>query len=114
MLLIISLSINQVLELVNGGELFDKLVQEQRFTEAKARYYFRQLINGVELCHKMKICHRDLKPENLLLDDTNKREPKLMISDFGLSALYTSNPFKDEGEQDSAMMSTRVDLLHSK
>ncbi len=36
-----------------------------------------------------------------------------MISDFGLSALYTSNPHKDEGDQDSNMMSTRVDLLHS-
>jgi serine/threonine protein kinase len=51
-----------VLELVKGGELFDKLVQEQRFTETKARYYFRQLVKGVELCHQMKICHRDLKP----------------------------------------------------
>jgi hypothetical protein len=52
--------------------------------------------------------------ENLLLDDTNSAEPKLMISDFGLSALYTSHPSKDDGDNDLAMMSTRVDLLHSK
>ena len=37
-----------------------------------------------------------------------------MISDFGLSALYTSHQSKDDGDNDHAMMSTRVDLLHSK
>ena len=97
---------------MSGGELFHKLVQEERFTEPKARYYFRQLVKGVELCHKLKICHRDLKPENLLIDDTKKKEPKLKISDFGLSALYASNSSQDDGGH-GAFMSSRIDLLHS-
>ena len=73
-----------VLELVTGGELFERIVEEQKFDDDKARRYFRQLVEGVEHCHKQGVCHRDLKPENLLVDG----EGNLRISDFGLSALY--------------------------
>lgn len=40
-----------VLELITGGELFDKIVAEGKFDETKARYYYRQLIKGVKYCH---------------------------------------------------------------
>lgn len=49
-----------VLELVTGGELFDRIVKEGRFAEEKARYYAQQLVEGVDYCHSMGICHRDL------------------------------------------------------
>jgi len=92
-----------VLELVTGGELFDEIVKETKFTEDKARFYFQQLVEGVSLCHAKNVCHRDLKPENLLLD----KDGNLKVSDFGLSALYTS-----EGEGD-AEGSSRSALLHT-
>ncbi len=56
-----------------------------------ARYYLRQLVEGVEYCHGMGVCHRDLKPENLLLDEAGN----LKISDFGLSALYVGDADSD-------------------
>ena len=56
------------LELAKGGELFDYLLVTGRFEEPVARYFFKQLIDGLEFCHRNRICHRDLKPENLLLD----------------------------------------------
>lgn len=89
-----------VLELITGGELFDKIVAEGRFNEEMARFYFRQLCTGVKYCHTMGVCHRDLKPENLLLDEVSL----LKISDFGLSALYTGSA--DDG-------SSRATLLHT-
>lgn len=52
-----------VLELVTGGELFDKIVQVGKLSEEQARFYFQQLVEGVEYCHKLGVCHRDLKPE---------------------------------------------------
>jgi serine/threonine protein kinase len=73
-----------VSELATGGELFYKLAHEGKFDESKARYYFQQLISGMEYCHAKGVCHRDLKPENLLLNE----DQILKISDFGLSALH--------------------------
>ncbi|XP_007018316.2 PREDICTED: CBL-interacting serine/threonine-protein kinase 8 isoform X1 [Theobroma cacao] len=72
-----------ILEFITGGELFDKIVHNGRLSEAEARRYFQQLIDGVEYCHSKGVYHRDLKPENLLLDS----QGNLKISDFGLSAL---------------------------
>lgn len=90
-----------VLELVTGGELFDKIVSEGRFSEEMARFYFRQLVEGVSYCHGLGVCHRDLKPENLLLDE----QGNLKISDFGLSALYVG-----DADGDGA---SRTELLHT-
>ncbi|KAF6136234.1 hypothetical protein GIB67_001643 [Kingdonia uniflora] len=72
-----------VLEFVDGGELFDKIVNQGRLKEEDARRYFQQLINAVDYCHSRGVYHRDLKPENLLLDSFGV----LKVSDFGLSAL---------------------------
>lgn len=72
-----------ILEFITGGELFDKIVRHGRLSEAEARIYFQQLIEGVDYCHSKGVYHRDLKPENLLLDS----QGNLKISDFGLSAL---------------------------
>ncbi|KAF4367319.1 hypothetical protein F8388_025737 [Cannabis sativa] len=72
-----------ILEYVTGGELFDKIAQQGRLSEADSRRYFQQLIDGVDYCHSKGVYHRDLKPENLLLDS----QGNLKISDFGLSAL---------------------------
>ena len=56
-----------VMELLTGGELFDKIVAEGKLSEGTARAYFRQLLKGLKYCHAQGVCHRDLKPENLLL-----------------------------------------------
>ncbi|XP_042437713.1 CBL-interacting protein kinase 9-like [Zingiber officinale] len=71
-----------VLELVDGGELFDKIVNHGKLKEDEARRYFQQLINAVDYCHSRGVYHRDLKPENLILDSFGV----LKVSDFGLSA----------------------------
>ncbi|KAK1300420.1 CBL-interacting serine/threonine-protein kinase 8 [Acorus calamus] len=71
-----------ILEFITGGELFDKIVRQGRLSEAEARRFFQQLIDGVDYCHSKGVYHRDLKPENLLLDS----QGTLKISDFGLSA----------------------------
>ncbi|XP_010546286.1 PREDICTED: serine/threonine-protein kinase SRK2G-like [Tarenaya hassleriana] len=81
-----------VMEYAAGGELFDRICSAGRFSEPEARYFFQQLICGVDYCHSMQICHRDLKLENTLLDGSPA--PLLKICDFGYSksSLLHSRP----------------------
>ena len=70
------------LELATGGELFDYVALTGRFSENIARFYFRQLIEGLDYVHQHGITHRDLKPENVLFDQFFN----LKIADFGFAA----------------------------
>lgn len=72
-----------VLEYVEGGELFDLLVDSGPLPEQTAVDFFRQIILGAAYCHNLGICHRDLKPENILLD----KDLNVKIADFGMAAL---------------------------
>jgi serine/threonine protein kinase len=72
-----------VMELVTGGELFDRLERHGRVDETLARQYIQQLVDGVDICHKSGVAHRDLKPENLLIDASGD----IKITDFGFSAM---------------------------
>ncbi len=59
-----------VLELINGGDLFDKMREKQGgLSESECRKYFKQILSAVKHCHSLGVCHRDLKPENILVDD---------------------------------------------
>ncbi|KAJ0248854.1 Serine/threonine-protein kinase SRK2D [Hirschfeldia incana] len=71
------------MEYASGGELYDRICNAGRFSEDEARFFFQQLISGVNYCHAMQICHRDLKLENTLLDGSPA--PRLKICDFGYS-----------------------------
>lgn len=56
-----------VLEYMEGGELFDRIVEKKRYSEKEARDAFQSIVYGIEYFHSKDIVHRDLKPENLLL-----------------------------------------------
>lgn len=56
-----------VTELVNGGELFDRIVSKSHYTEKEARDLIKKLLETLAYMHENNVVHRDLKPENLLL-----------------------------------------------
>lgn len=70
-----------VFEHCPNGELFDLLTESGRFTEERAQFYFRQLVDAVKYCHDRGIVHRDLKLENILLDV----EYNAKLGDFGFA-----------------------------
>lgn len=78
-----------VTEYINGGELFDYIIENGRLSEGESRRFFQQMISGIEYCHSKMVVHRDLKPENLLLDS----HLNIKIADFGLSNIIQDGIF---------------------
>ncbi|KAG8744191.1 hypothetical protein FRC10_010657 [Ceratobasidium sp. 414] len=71
-----------VMEYIDGGELFDYLVERGRLPVPEALHYFQQIMYAVAYCHQFRIAHRDLKPENILLD----KDKNIKVADFGMAA----------------------------
>ncbi|KAK5815304.1 kinase-like domain-containing protein [Linnemannia elongata] len=80
-----------VTELAPDGELFDQIIDKQKFTESEARHIFRQVLYGVKYLHDRGVVHRDLKPENILVMDKEKMTVK--VSDFGLAKMIGDQEF---------------------
>ncbi|KAG7525678.1 myosin light chain kinase 3-like isoform X1 [Solea senegalensis] len=76
-----------VLEYVSGGELFDRIIDENyTLMELDAVMFIRQICEGLQHMHKMYILHLDLKPENILC--VSRVTNKIKIIDFGLARIY--------------------------
>ncbi|KAF5191118.1 Calcium-dependent protein kinase protein [Thalictrum thalictroides] len=80
-------SVNLVMELCAGGELFDRIIAKGHYSERAAAALCRQMLTVVHTCHSMGVMHRDLKPENFLFLSTEESSP-LKATDFGLSVFF--------------------------
>ncbi|CAI5727558.1 unnamed protein product [Peronospora farinosa] len=82
-----------VMELMEGGELFDAIVDKGRFLEQEAIYVTRCILSAIQHMHERGIVHRDLKPENVLLAMSTRRRRhqdavtplNIKIIDFGFA-----------------------------
>lgn len=86
-----------VLELAEGGELFDYIANTEPISEDLARNFFKQIIEAIQFCHDQGITHRDLKPENVMLDT----DYNIKLIDFGFQAALS-------GEDGSGILKTRL------
>jgi calcium-dependent protein kinase len=80
--------IHIVMQLCTGGELFDRIVKLEKFSEKDASELMKKILSAVQHLHKHNICHRDLKPENFLFKN-NKENAEIKIIDFGLSKKFS-------------------------
>ncbi|KAL6436396.1 hypothetical protein ACFW04_004724 [Cataglyphis niger] len=79
-----------VLELIDGGELFERVIDDDFvLTERSCAVFMRQICEGIEFMHSQKILHLDLKPENILC--LTKEGNRIKIIDFGLAREYDPN-----------------------
>ena len=80
-------NVHLVMELCEGGELFDRIVARGHYSERAAANVARTIAEVVRMCHANGVMHRDLKPENFLF--ANKKENSVLKAiDFGLSVFF--------------------------
>uniref|UniRef100_A0A674ECL3 Myosin light chain kinase, smooth muscle n=1 Tax=Salmo trutta TaxID=8032 RepID=A0A674ECL3_SALTR len=79
-----------VLEMISGGELFERIIDEDfELTEREVIKYMLQIVDGVHYIHKQGIVHLDLKPENIMC--VNKTGSTIKLIDFGLARRLESS-----------------------
>jgi len=79
---------NLVMELVTGGELFDRIVAKGNYTEKDAALTIQKLCEALEYLHKKNVVHRDLKPENILYANQDE-DAEIKVADFGLARVLS-------------------------
>ncbi|KAH7661924.1 Non-specific serine/threonine protein kinase protein [Dioscorea alata] len=80
-------AVHLVMDLCEGGELFDRLLARGHYSESAAAAVIRTVAEVVRTCHENHVMHRDLKPENFLYANRKESSP-LKVIDFGLSVFF--------------------------
>lgn len=80
-------AVHIIMELCEGGELFDRIVARGHYTERAAAAVTKTIVEVVQMCHMHGVMHRDLKPENFLFANKKETSP-LKAIDFGLSIFF--------------------------
>lgn len=80
-------AVHLVMELCEGGELFDRIVARGHYSERAAATVAKTVAEVVKMCHENGVMHRDLKPENFLFANKKENSP-LKAIDFGLSVFF--------------------------
>ena len=83
-----------ILELVEGGDLFQDIIRRHSYTISDAKDYANQLLNGVDYLHKNLILHRDLKPENIFIHHQNRFKNSSNSSNHNFSSSTFGNELK--------------------
>lgn len=75
-----------VIELMMGGDLFDRIVSKAPggYAEGQAKDIMKQMLEGLAYLHSKNVVHRDIKPENILLVSKDN-DVHIKITDFGLA-----------------------------
>ena len=90
-----STSIYLFTEKLSGGELFNKLVEEDGFSEKEAKTISRKIVSAIAYCHRNNIVHRDIKAENVLFSSKNG-DLDLRLIDFGFASRAEGMSLKGE------------------
>jgi serine/threonine protein kinase len=79
------------MELIEGGELLEHLIENGPYSEGLAASFLRQFAEALCFVHRNGLSHADLKPENLLLSSNDMNKAQLKVADFGCARSHDLN-----------------------
>jgi calcium/calmodulin-dependent protein kinase I len=79
-----------VMELLSGRELFDRIVEREKYNEQDAKGVAIEILESIKFLHSQRVVHRDLKPENLIFKHPGD-EAKLKLTDFGFAVVMQNS-----------------------
>uniref|UniRef100_A0A2I3G976 non-specific serine/threonine protein kinase n=1 Tax=Nomascus leucogenys TaxID=61853 RepID=A0A2I3G976_NOMLE len=74
-----------VMELMRGGELLDRILQQRYFSEREASDVLCTITKTMDYLHSQGVVHRDLKPSNILYRDESGSPESIRVCDFGFA-----------------------------
>ena len=75
-----------VMESMDGGELFQRIIDKEKFNEKEAAVIMKDICKALKFLHDNNVAHRDLKPENLLISRKNNGYGEIVkLTDFGFA-----------------------------
>lgn len=77
-----------VMEYVQGGDLFGKVISAGHFSERYSAVLARKMLSALAYMHENNIIHRDLKLENILMTSLDE-DADIRLADFGFAAEMT-------------------------
>lgn len=90
-------NVDVLMEYIDGGELFDHIMERDDLNERDAAFVVYQLLHALKYLHSCGAIHRDLKPENVMVckckDNEIKHLPRVKLIDFGLSTMLEPGQF---------------------
>mmetsp|Transcript_38017 Transcript_38017/g.88888 ORF Transcript_38017/g.88888 Transcript_38017/m.88888 type:complete len:572 (+) Transcript_38017:128-1843(+) len=90
--------VHMVMQMCAGGELFDRLISEENFTEMQSIGIMKQVFMATSYMHRMGVCHRDIRPENIMFLSPGRVETGVVkIIDFGSARPFEAGTEFEKG-----------------
>ncbi len=94
-----------VLDLIQGGEMFDQLCAHGAYSEADSARLVREVASALAFLHGIGIIHGDMKPENVMLTSVSSSDAIIQVVDFGC-AQVVDDPDSISSQKSSSLTTT--------
>lgn len=81
-----------IMELCEGGELFDRIISNGRISEGLSANIINQVSSALSYAHNRGIAHRDIKPENVVFCSADQNDTRVKLIDWGLAFTFLGAP----------------------